>query len=1076
MKIATLSVKHSAILSMILIALAVFGMFSITTTNLEFIPDIDMPQIFVIAVYPGASAEDVEKDVVEILEDDFVTLPDFKSMDSQSMNSAAMITITFQDGVNPEDQLNEVRNRISQLMPSLPDGLQGEPTAIIGGATMLPIVSFSVESSGDIAALSEYIDDTLRPQLTRIPGVSTISVSGSTEPEVSVHLRMDDLNARGISPLTVYQILSYSNISMPLDTAVSSGRRIDLRFDGRFDSLDEIRNLLVGATDSGEIIRLGDVADVSLEYPGKDYYVTSEGQEIIVVEVSKRADGNTVQITNAVKDILDETVKDTNGAFSYHMIKDDSQLVLSSLKNVIESGILGILIAVLVIFLFLNDAKATLAIGLSIPLSCFFTFIVMKIAGITINILSISGIVVSLGSIVDASIVVLDQIYRYYQDTDENGKGRYSVVESIYNGTGVVDKSVIGSNLTTVVVFIPVVLLSGLVGNILHDISLTFMFAIGSSLLVAMVYMPYLLKHFLKDDGVRLKKKDSFAVKGLWKVERGYGKALGFCMEHTPFIITIALFIFILTIYSLTSLNISFIPSTDNNDFYVSASFPTGYTVDETKSAMEEAERILREKVPEVESVVVYSGRSVDALTVSNAENQGGMHVVLVPVAERDRDIHEIIREMQYELSAAIPDAEISVKNGGFDYLVGYMSGGGGYGITLIGEDEEVLYEYASGLEDYLLTDPEVLSVSISSSFDSTAAVMDASYDYLSSLGLSSYEAAMTTAILFNGMDTGIFLDPETDSRYQIHVSSDAADVPVSQEMLDRLVLYTQAGSAVSMDALSDLVMETELSSISHTDRAVSMSVSAQLTGESTTGISRRVENYIASHPLPDGVSTDVGGIDELIGDSMGPLIQALLISLFLVYMVIVLIYERFDQPLLIMLTVPFCVIGVVLSLAVFGSSMSMVSLLGVVTLGGMLVNNGIILVDYINQLEDSSRSKEAEEKGIVIREGEKLLGKLSYESEMSMLFENIRKGTATRLRPILMSSLTTILGVIPMAFAKGEGAEIYAPLGQVIMGGLTTSTFITLFLMPTFYFILERHKIRKAYGWKRVNGKEVHV
>ena len=316
----------------------------------------------------------------------------------------------------------------------------------------------------------------------------------------------------------------------------------------------------------------------------------------------------------------------------------------------------------------------------------------------------------------------------------------------------------------------------------------------------------------------------------------------------------------------------------------------------------------------------------------------------------------------------------------------------------------------------------------------------------------------------------------ETDSRYQIHVSSDAADVPVSQEMLDRLVLYTQAGSAVSMDALSDLVMETELSSISHTDRAVSMSVSAQLTGESTTGISRRVEKYIASHPLPDGVSTDVGGIDELIGDSMGPLIQALLISLFLVYMVIVLIYERFDQPLLIMLTVPFCVIGVVLSLAVFGSSMSMVSLLGVVTLGGMLVNNGIILVDYINQLEDSSRSKEAEEKGIVIREGEKLLGKLSYESEMTMLFENIRKGTATRLRPILMSSLTTILGVIPMAFAKGEGAEIYAPLGQVIMGGLTTSTFITLFLMPTFYFILERHKIRKAYGWKRVNGKEVHV
>ena len=1076
MKIATLSVKHSAILSMILIALAVFGIFSITTTNLEFIPDIDMPQIFVVAVYPGASSEDVEKDVVDILEDDFVTLPDFKSMDSQSMNSAAMITITFQDGVNPEDQLNEVRNRISQLMDELPDGLAGEPTALIGGATMLPIVSFSVESTGDTAALSEYINDTLRPQLTRIPGVSTISVSGSVEPEVSIKLRMDDLNARGISPLTVYQILSFSNISMPLSTAVAEGRRIDLRYDGRYESLDDIKALPVGATESGEIIRLSDVADIGLSYQGEDYYVTSGGKDIIVVDVSKRADGNTVQITNSVKEILRESEAETNGAVTYHMIKDDSQLVISSLKNVIESGILGILIAVLIIFLFLNDAKATLAIGLSIPLSCFFTFIVMKVAGITINILSISGIVVSLGSIVDASIVVLDQIYRYYQDTDENGKGRYTVVESIYKGTGVVDKSVIGSNLTTVVVFIPVVLLSGLVGDILHDISLTFMFAIGSSLVVAMFYMPYLLKHFLKDDGVRLKKKDSFAVKGLWRVEEGYGKALGFCMNHSPFIIVIAILVFAITLYSLTSLNISFIPSTDNNDFYVSMEFPTGYTLEDTKEAMDEAERILMENVPEVETAVVYSGKSVDALTVSNAANQGGMHVVLVPVAERDRDIHEIILEMQYQLSASIPDADVTVKNGGFDYLVGYMSGGGGYGLTLIGEDEDVLYEYAEGLEEFLISDPEVVSVSLSSSYDSTAAVMDASYEYLSSLGITSYEAAMTTAILFNGMDTGIYLDPDTDSRYNIHISSDAADVPVSQEMLERLVINTQAGSRVSMDAVADLVMETEVSSISHTDRAVALTVSAQITSESTTEIGERVNDYIASHPLPDGVSTDVGGIDELIGDSMGPLMQALIISLFLVYMVIVLIYERFDQPLLIMLTVPFCVIGVVLSLAVFGSSMSMVSLLGVVTLGGMLVNNGIILVDYINQLEDESRSKEAERLSIKLKAGEKLLGKLSYSSEMEMLFDNIRKGTATRLRPILMSSLTTILGVIPMAFAKGEGSEIYAPLGQVIMGGLTTSTFITLFLMPTFYFILERHKIRKAYGWKKESKEETEV
>ena len=1031
MRIATLSVRHSAVLSMILIALAAFGIFSISTTNLEFIPDMDMPQIFVISIYPGASAEDVENDVIDVLEDDFVTLPDFNGMDSEAMNSIGVITITFRDGVNPEDQLNEVRNRISDLSSSLPSGLTGEPMAIIGGATMLPVVSFSVEGGDDTAALSEYITENIRPQLTRIPGVSTITISGSETPQVDIKLRLDDLASKGISPLTVYQILQYSNLAMPLGSGESNGRRVDLRYDGTYESLDEIKALPVGATD-------------------------------------------TIQITNEVKRILEESEKETGGAVTYHMISDDSRLVIASLKNVIESGVLGILIAVLVIFIFLNDLKATLAIGLSIPLSCFFTFIAMKIAGITVNILSISGIVVSLGSIVDASIVVLDQVYRYFQDTDENGNPRYSVTESIYLGTGTVDKSVIGSNLTTVIVFIPVILLSGLVGNLLHDISLTFMIAIGSSLLVAMVYMPYLLRHFLKDSDSRKKKKDSAPVRALIKVEKGYGRSLGFCLNHTPFIIVLALMILVLTVYSLTSLTISFIPSTDNSDFYISISLPSNYNLDQTKEVMTKAEHILIENVPELETDIVYSGKSVDALSFSSSENVGGIHAILVPVAERDRNVHEIILQMQYALASEIPDAKIEVKNGGFDYLVGYMSGGGGYGITFLGEDEEVLYEYAEDLKEFLEKDPEVISASVSSTYDSTSAVMDASYEYLSSLGIPNYEAAMTTAILFNGMDTGIFHDPDSGNRYDIHLSSDATDRPVNQSLLDSIRINTQAGSVVTMDAISEMDIETSLSSISHTDRAVSMTVSAQITGESTTALSRRVAQYIAEHPMPDGVSSDTGGIDELIADSLGPLMQALAISLFLVYMVIVLIYERFDQPLLIMLLVPFCVIGVVLSLAVFGSSLSMVSLLGVVTLGGMLVNNGIIMVDYINQLQEGSKRELMTRRGIEWDEDGKNIGKLSYEDEMTILFDNVKKGTASRLRPILMSVLTTVLGVIPMAIATGEGAEIYAPLGQVIMGGLTTSTFITLFLMPTFYFILERHKVRKAYNWKG-NTKEAN-
>ena len=1069
MKISRFSVKHPAVLTMVLLALLLFGLLSISSTNMEFISNMDLPQIFVIAIYPGASAEDIESEVVDILEDDFVTLPDFKSMDSQSMNSVGVVTITFRDGVDPNEQLEEVRNRISQLSSSLPSGLQGEPQALVGGATMLPVTSFTLSGGEDIAALSAYVTDELRPRLTRIPGVSTVEISGSMEPEVQITLRMDDMNARGISPVTVYQILQFSNASMPLGTVESGTTGVDMRFDGSYDDISDIMDLPVGADDKGTIIRLSDVADVEFSYPEEDYYITSRGESVIEVSISKRADGNTMQITDAVKEILRSVEAETGGAITYHMISDDSKIISASLSNVIESGVMGIIIAILVIFIFLSDVKATLAIGLSIPLSCFFTFIAMKIAGITINLMSISGIVVALGSIVDASIVVLDQVYRFYQQ-ERDGKALYSARESIYRGTDIVDKSVIGSNLTTVVVFIPIAMITGLIGDILRDVSLTLMFAILSSLFVAIIFMPYILSKLLRDDGKRTP-RDNFLMRGIDRIESGYRKALGSALDHTPFVLTLVALVAVVSVYSLSNLQLSFIPSTDNSDFYINVSFPYYYTLEDTRESMEKVEQILIENVPELETDIVYTGKSTEVFSFSSARNQGGIHAVLVPVAERERDIHEIILEMQYLVSSLVPDATVTVKNGGFDYMVGYISGGGGYGITLVGNDNRELYEAAESIETFLSSDPEVLSVSISSSYDARTAIIDASYEYLSSLGLSGYEAAMTSAILFNGMDIGTY--SADGSHYDITLLSDISSKQVGQPMLDTIRLYTQAGSAVTMDALSSLIEENSLSRIDHSDRSLTMTVSAQLTSESTAGVSARVDRFLEENPLPSGVTTEAGGIGEMLNESLPPVFRALLIALFLVYMVIVLIYERFDQPLLIMFLTPFCIIGVVLALAAFGSTLSMIAILGIVSLAGMLVNNGIIMVDYINQLEDASRKRYLDEHSIPYDEDTRLIGLMPYELEMRELKENVQAGTASRLRPILMSTLTTILGVLPMSVATGEGAEIYAPLGQVIMGGLTTSTFITLFLMPVFYFLLERHKLRKAFpDWKKEEGR----
>lgn len=1064
MKLSKFIVAHPVLVSMTLLALGVFGIMSVASTNTEFLPDISTPTVYVVTIYPGASSQDIEESVTNILEDDFVTLPNFKSMDSKSVNSASMITITYQDGVDPYDQLDEVRNRIDQLVSDLPSGISGRPTALVGGSTMLPIASFVVEGGDDLNAISDYVENQLKPQLTQIEGVSSITINGKREPRVDVKLNMDAMEAHKVSALAVYQMLNMSNFSIPLDSVDYEGHTVDAKFDGKYTSIEDIQDIPVGVSLDGSLVRLKDVADISFVYNEGDYYVTKDGKNVITVDVSKRSDGDTVGITNEIKKILDKEEKKSGGALQFSMISDDSNLVNASLSTVIESGVMGVVIAIVVIFLFLSDLKATFVIGISIPLSIFFTFIGMKLMGITVNLMSLSGIVVALGNIVGASILVIDQVYRYYQDV-KDGKALYNVNDSIFKGTETVVGSVMGSGLTTIVVFVPIAMLSGIVGNILNDVSITFMIALSASLIVAIIYIPYFLKKLLKEDAnKRMPKRENIVMRGMGKVEKGYAKSLMFAIDHTPFILLLAIMVLALSLYVLPRMQLSFIPSTDNGDFYINVELPEGYSLDETKAVMDKASSLLTSEVPELKSYVVYSGKSMDPTSYAAKKNEGAIHAVLIPVKDRDRDVHQIILDLQYKMAESIPDATVSVSNGGFDRLVSLISDGGGYGITLVGNDMDALYESAERIEQELLTYPEVMTTSINASNDSKSAVINTTYDYLSSVGVPSYEAGMTSAILFYGVDIGKFNDDSTDERYDIHLYSDVKDSPITNDTLSQLKVVSLAGQEIPLSNVATLDMETALSQINHSDRATTLTINAKLTTESTDSVSAKMDAYLAANPLPTSITTKASGIGELVNDSLGPMIKALLIAMFLCYLVMVAVFERYDQPFLVMLLFPFCIIGTVIALSAFGSSMSIVSILGVVSLIGMLVNNGIVIADYANVMRKEDRIKALNAKGLEYDQYSNALGQLEEDDEMQILRHEIVFGTVSRLRPILMSSLTTILGVIPMAVATGEGAEIYAPLGQVIMGGLTTSTIITLFVMPVYYYILERRKIRKYY------------
>ena len=471
----------------------------------------------------------------------------------------------------------------------------------------------------------------------------------------------------------------------------------------------------------------------------------------------------------------------------------------------------------------------------------------------------------------------------------------------------------------------------------------------------------------------------------------------------------------------------------------------------------------MKKYVPEMQSSVYFIGQS---------QNKGGFgtttaecayaHVVLVPVDERKRDVHEIMFQMQEIWSAVLPDSKVSVQNGGFDKLMGYVTDGGGYGITLISEDLNVLYETASGIKEFLESDPEVVTARLDTDFDTSTMIIDMSQEYLSSLGITSYEAGITSAILFQGMDTGRFKDEESGKRYKVRLSSNIADNNISPDTINNIHIITQNGQNVSFANLSDVKVEKSISQINHSDRAKKITVTATLTSENTANVSRRVNEYIAKNPLPNGVSSKAGGVMAMIGDMVKPMAIALIVAIFLVYVVMVIQFERFRQPLLIMFSIPFCFIGVAAGLLIFGSTLNLLSLLGLISLAGVVVNNGIILVDYINQIRRQRRLEIAMQKGTQDRDGEWSVV-LSDEEEDSLLRGSVADGSASRIKPILITTLTTLLGDIPMAVSKGEGTELYAPMGQAIVGGLLTSTLITLILIPVLYYMTEKRVLKKA-------------
>lgn len=1041
MKLPELCIRHRAAIAILIAVAFLAGILSWRAMNKELIPNISMPTIYIAVPYEGASADQINDKITKILENEFSTMPNLTGMTATNFSGVVLMLLTFDESVDLYSKILDVREVINQNKSRLPEDIR-EPIIAFGGATDIPIFSVAVISELDFEELVRFAEDELIPELSHLDGVAEVEIDGYKRREVDVTLRMDDLSANGVSALEVYGALSTKSVSIPAGYATFQKKKVSLKTVSESANLEEIRNIIVGSA-NGAPIYLENVADVEFRYNEKKREITTDGKEVIVVSVKRRSDGNAVSIIQQSKEILKEFSASKGNSIDFQILDDDSTMVINSINSIILSAVLGIILAVLIILIFLRDTRSTIIIGTSIPLSIICSIICMNVFGISINFLSLCGITVALGMVVDNSIVVFESIFT------QKDKG-LDAETSAAEGSRIVGGAIVASTTTTACVFIPLLFLSGIAGIFFKDIALTLVFAIIASMLTAITVVPAMCARFLRGEN-RLKPPAFMTAvsngveAALIRLSNFYGNILDKALSHRKVIIAMAVLILIITGLLISMMGIIFLPPTDYSTIKVEMSVPESYTFDQSKAKVKEVETKIAEVMGEdlVRRVFFVNNERSESLFFMNAAPITGT-LFLKPVGERDKTAIEWVDELDDIIADEITDCEVVFTNGGLDYLIRYVTGGDKiYSVSIEGNDLDVMYKAATQIENLLKQDPEIYKTKKSMDLGSKEAVIRLDPDRMGTMGIDSKQAAFTTRILFSKTNVGVF--SQNGVLYDMYLKSDYSDKPITEESLENIYIRNMMNGFSALATFSEISFENVATKIDRQDRKNIITVTGYADTNDLSGIQTRMTAHFSKLNLPYGVSWKTTGAGKLVQDMVSDVLGALAIAVFLVYAVMVIQFNRFSQPFIILLSIPFCLIGVILGLLIFGSQISMIAFLGIIALAGIVVNNAIVLVDYINFLRT--------EKTMELRPA-------------------IIEGCKNRLRPILMTALTTLFGILPLAFARGNGSEVYAPLGQAIFGGLFTSTLITLILIPILYEALESRKEKRLTNPKTEEKK----
>ncbi|MFZ7132916.1 MAG: efflux RND transporter permease subunit [Eubacteriales bacterium] len=1023
------SVRRPVTILMIILIVILIGVVSLTELPIDLLPNIEFPIAVVSTSYSGVSPEEIENLITRPLENSLTTVENIDTLTSISSEGSSLILLQLEFGTDMDFAALEMREKIDMVKGFLPDGAS-DPRVFKFDPTAMPVMYLTVSSEGNITTTQKIAEDIIKTRLERIQGVASVEIGGGFDQEVQVELDQNKIQGFNLTLDYISQILMSDNINLPGGEVFKGNQELNVRTIGEYDSLQQIKNANIPLQTGGSV-RLGDIANVSLTNSDKDIISRLNGEDTIEITIMKQSGVNTVNVSNEISEELANLQREYQNV-TISQVFNQADYINFAIGNMARNAIFGGGLAILVLLLFLKNFKSTLIIGLSMPISIISTFILVYFADVTLNMMTLGGIALGIGMLVDNSIVVLENIYRYRTEG-------YGVKESSILGANEVAAAVTASTLTTIAVFLPIVFVEGITSTIFKELAMTVTFSLISSLAVALTLIPMLSANILKIKNIKIDvdKEETGAIeeKGfINRFRRGYKRILNSSLNHRLLVFILILAMFVGSAASLGSVGSAFLPASDEGQVDISVSLPNGSELDETDAVVSEIEEILKgvEEIDYVYSSVGGGGMSM-GMGGSNT-NSANIMVMLKNLDEREKSSFQLADEIR-TMVTDVPGAEIGVSATSFMMGAGGLAGGG-LSISIKGDDIDTLEVISNDFKEVVENIPGTREVETSISEGVPEVRVRIDKDRASRYGLTTGQIANSVRNTLSGRNVTTFkyeneeLDVviKGDERYKESVSA-----------LKALPLTGPTGAVIPLEQVAEVYMDRGPISIQRENQSRVVSVSADTFGRDIASVSADIEEKLADYEMPQGYTYSLGGEIELIEDAFDDLTLVLLLAILLVYMILAAQFESLMYPFIIMFTVPLALSGGFLGLAITGVDISIVSIIGFIVLVGIVVNNAIVLVDYINKRRDMGETRR----------------------------EAILNAGPIRLRPILMTALTTILALVPLAVVGGEGSEIQLPMAVVVIGGLTVSTILTLVFVPVMYTVIDdiAHFFKKLFG-----------